>query len=798
MKQRNHVEEVTSGHHAYRIEMGGTIDGENTRSPVGYQVYDQAFEPNLYVRIENAGETPLKDAWLIANGQDWRTLESIVEGVVASDMDDAEKALALWDFQRHHRFHATTNDRDNQDPVKMLNVYGYTLCGDDCHVLADLWRAAGLKEVRAGHPVGHSTSEVTYDGMWHLLDGDEHAIYLMRDNRTIAGEVEIVRDHDLIKRTHVYGVLKQEDRTTNESAASCFYYEGERGEARVSHTGHRMGLNLRPGEALEWRWDSRGKFHGRRNMGLWRNAWTRICNGSLIYTPDLGSDLWRYGAVEVENVEAEGGLRGAGGGEAAAVFEVRSPYAIAGGAIRARFRRGSLDERVALAFSIDREEWTEVWMAGELGEVTAEVSLDRYFGEMYYAWDRQIRKPVPTEGEARYGYYVRVSLQGAGAGIDALTLESDLQMAPLSLPGVRLGDNRMVYVDETAGPRRVQITHAWRESSTSRPPPSPDRPVCPEDGANVEGTRFTFAWSPVEGPDGRGIVDYHFQLSARADMKYVLSPNFEKLTARTAQGGAAHYEIPFEGLINPGETYFWRVRARNEAGVWSRWSPVWRFVPQGPGVPLDLRLEADGVSATLFWRPNPEGRRPVRYEVYGSNEKGFTASDAPYRVLVGPGKQEKVPANLIGCVEGTELQVVGVGLDLPNTNRAYYRVAAVDENGVRSGVSDYAEAPRPLICSRPVETAKAGEPYRYAAKVVKSIGDLRRMRSGDRGYWRPMFCGEDALTYVLEDAPEWLSIDGQGVISGCPTAEGDVRVRLKVTREQGGEDVQSYVLKVTG
>ena len=240
MKKREHVEAIVSGRHAYRIDMDGTMDGENTRSPVGYQVYDQTFEPNLFVRMENVGDTPLVNAWLIANGRDWRTVESIVGGVVTPEMDDAEKALALWTFQRGCRFHATVQDGENQDPVKMFNGYGYTLCGDDCQVLADLWRTAGLKQIRAGHPVGHSTSEAYYDGMWHLLDGDEHAIYLMRDNRAIAGEEEIVRDHDLVKRAHVYGILRQDDRRTNESSAACFFYRGERGQAQTSHIAHRM------------------------------------------------------------------------------------------------------------------------------------------------------------------------------------------------------------------------------------------------------------------------------------------------------------------------------------------------------------------------------------------------------------------------------------------------------------------------------------------------------------------------------------------------------------------------------
>ena len=783
MTRREHVEDIADKRHGYRIEMGGTMDGENTRSPVGYQVYDQAFEPNFFVRMENMGDAPVVNPWLMANGRDWRTLASIVAGVVTPEMTEAEKAMALWTFQRGCRFHASPYDNDNRTAVKMFNVYGYTLCGDDSYCLADLCRQAGLR-VRAGHPIGHTTTEVFFNGMWHLLDGDEHVICQMRDNRTIAGEEEIVRDHDLMKRTHVYGILKADDRKTDESSASLFPYEGVREEKKGVYPGHAMEMALRPGEALTWRWDGKGKFHGREKMGSWRNAWSRICNGTLTYAPELTSDLWRYGVVETDNVPEDGALRAGGPGGAHAVFEVKSPYVIVGGRIQARFRRAHLDDRIALAVSFDRKTWQEIWSAGPLGEVSADVSLDRHF---------------PPEGEARYGYDARVSIQGEGAEILALTLESDLQMAPLSLPGVGLGGNEMIYVDESKGQRHIRITHAWQECSASAPPPAPSPPVFPEDGTSVEGTKFTFAWKPVTDQNGEEIIDYHFQLSARADMNDVLSPNFEKLVSRTAQQGQTRYQIPYEGLLNPGETYFWRVRARNASGVWGAWSPVWRFVPQGPGTPLDLRLDVDrgNRSAVLAWRPNPEGRPPVRYEVYGSDEKGFTASREPYPVVIGKGGKEEVfPANLIGETEGTTYQVVGADLGMANTNCAFYRVVAVDAKGVRSGPSDYADMPRPMIWSRPEAEARTGERYTYRVKVVRSIGDLRTIVIDGNPY-NSAFRDGDALSFVLGEAPGWLSIgETSGALSGYPTAPGRYRIKIRVVREQGGEDAQTYVLTV--
>ena len=49
--------------------------------------------------------------------------------------------------------------------------------------------------------------------------------------------------------------------------------------------------------------------------------------------------------------------------------------------------------------------------------------------------------------------------------------------------------------------------------------------------------------------------------------------------------------------------------------------------------------------------------------------------------------QVKTPANLIAQVKTTSLRVVGPDLKLPNTNRACYRVVAIDERGNESGPS---------------------------------------------------------------------------------------------------------------
>src|SRR5207247_6803580 len=111
-----------------------------------------------------------------------------------------------------------------------------------------------------------------------------------------------------------------------------------------------------------------------------------------------------------------------------------------------------------------------------------------------------------------------------------------------------------------------------------------------------------------------------------------------------------------------------------------------------------------------------------------------SVSDEPFSVAAGmydfrESTTTKSPtqfsANFLTETSGTELRVVRSGIEHSAANKAYYRVVAVDEVGNRSGPSDYAAAPRPLVYSNPVTQAKTGADYQYDVRAIRAIGDLR-------------------------------------------------------------------------
>jgi hypothetical protein len=280
------------------------------------------------------------------------------------------------------------------------------------------------------------------------------------------------------------------------------------------------------------------------------------------------------------------------------------------------------------------------------------------------------------------------------------------------------------------------------------------------------------------------------------DKTFPLSMSFYKLSSRTldaprvrdgdtwrASEVKPQYTLAEAGMLTPDTKYYWHVRAMDAHGGWGQWSKTFSFTARGAAYPLDVNVDwdqAQGVG-TLRWKANQMGRRPMKYRVYGSDEKGFTVTDKARQLDLGiTAKNEMAawnpwaPPNFIAETVDTQFVVMGAGAN-PAGNKTYYRVVAVDEHDKRSGPSDYAVGPRPVIYTTPPITAKVGEEYKYTVSANRSLGDLSgRMQRGNQisGYF-----DIEKPKYTLTRGPAWLKIDeANGILSGTPTAEGKVEV----------------------
>ena len=756
---------TTGRRHDYEITHGGTIDGENSRYPMGVGAPPQAFESNLSVTLENVGDTDVVNPWLSNHRTAFRSSADLVASVIQPGMSDEEKALALFHKALSLRFHGDAYEEEDV-PMRVFNVYGFNTCGGASAVLMQLWRHAGL-ESRMNMMPYHVVPEVRYDGAWHVLDGDLGAQYLLRDNRTTASFMQLAGDHELIRRGHSYGILEPE-RGNSLNTAPLYslwrLFSAERGR-HLSHDdlhalywiksvdrtlryqtvslddSAEMAMRLRPGERISYSWEPMATDQILGARFTREHAIRLVTRGEWSYRPDLADPRWRAGATTAAGVrEGAGGLVADGPDAGEVVWRLRSPYPFF------EIRLEAVGTGVTWQASWAKDQWVAV----KPGVIARPASL----------------RDTPTRD-----VFVRARL-AAGASLRSLQLSAAFQAARIALPGMRLGLNRFTVRQDGEGSLRV--THTWSERDANRPP-SPPVPGSVAPAAHDQ-TGLAFTWSPASDEDGDAITDYQFQLSAHADMRWPLTPTFDRLTSRMGalEGSATSIVFKRDGLLRPGVDYFWRVRARDGVGLWGAWSDPATFRIDAPAPPVaELAFDSGSRTGILKWRPGAYGAFPASYEVHGAHRPGFSVT----------------PQTLLATTATTHLQVLGP----ESANKAFFRVVAIGANGRRSAPSERVTAPRPFIYSTPVTRASSGTPYSYRAASITSRGIRGKYDGKGTERW-----DGDQIVWSLEKGPSWLTVDKQGVLRGTPKGPGRHPVALRAFSNRAGADTQSFEIVVDG
>jgi hypothetical protein len=392
----------------------------------------------------------------------------------------------------------------------------------------------------------------------------------------------------------------------------------------------------------------------------------------------------------------------------------------------------------------------------------------------------------PKTDPARYQYLLRFTLQ-SHAKLPAVVLKgfylsSMLQMAPLAMPGLALGENQFIFTDDSPGETKARITQIWKECDSDIAIPAAPGTPSPSDGKTFSGTQVKFQWAAGAGPTP---ADYEFELSEFSDMRWVLSPNFHKLISRTANRGTSSFTLPYDGLLNPGQTYYWHVRARSEDGVWGPWSKTFLFSTQAPAVPIGVAANFDPSRriVRLTWEAGKGGSDVTSYRVYGSEERGFSANDTPYEYNAGMAGILTRSANLLLQTPNPSLSI-----EIPEDLwRPFYRVVAVDHDGRVSGASAIAELPHPLITTSRLPDAIRSHFYEMRIRTSASIGHLVSADEDGQQY-QIRYRSADDLMFGLTGAPKGLSIDDTGLISGFlgTATKGNYELAVNVTNKNTG------------
>ena len=589
---KEHVEEITTATHTYQIKMDGTLDEFNTADY--YDTYGNSmrfqskFQPNEYVIIENIGDTDVVNPRIVINGRRNRfSVDDILADIIKPNMTDAEKALAIWAYVANIELQSHDNDRRVDDgsilinkelanPVKLSNIYYCSGCQFAAASISVLCEYIGLKTRTAAMGSAHRIAEVWYDDDWHILDGDQRTFYLEKDNKTLASYDDIRNDPCLCDRNHDGGFASRGIKSRGSQYKNLPQNIIDINDIKPYLS--TMAMTLRPGEKLIWRWDHIGKYRcgaNDRNIKSDRPQGLlpyQLANGKMVYQPKLDSALLAHGADENVNIKsvAENGkpsrLQPAETGKPAyVVYKVSSAYPVVGGTVGVKLSRKTADQICRIYVSVyDANNWAEAWSAkdADTGELERKIAID------------SVLNPLPTP--AIYNYYVKFEIQANNAASDVcineICIESDVQMSGTSLPSLSVGENNVAYRDESNQDRRVRITHGWNESSMVIPPLAPEKPTNLADGNSISVAALKrLKWETAKDPDGY-IADYHIQISSRPDMLYPVSPVFDRIIF----SAEPVWQIP-QGWLRPYKTYYWRVRAKDNWGVWSGWSNVWQF-----------------------------------------------------------------------------------------------------------------------------------------------------------------------------------------------------------------------------
>ncbi|MEI6846398.1 MAG: hypothetical protein WCK36_05045, partial [Candidatus Firestonebacteria bacterium] len=368
---------------------------------------------------------------------DMSSLEAIISAIIKPEMTDEQKCLTVMKFVSEHRFWAPSLrtpgcgfDEGGTDLVLLMNSTIPTICQQDAALCSVLWKQMGY-DVRYWQLKGHTTSEVKWGGKWRNLDATFPEVSRGQDNN-ITGVVE--------------GNKRYKPKISYIEDFDDFV------------AGHSMVLGLRKGEKFTRYWGPLSKGHDYwipsfnnkmpgDNDGQKRSLATIIqkkpytfdtqgCgygNGLWTFVPEFTGPDWKTLAEYVENLTApvskDGYLELTNPAKKGVIiYKVYTPYIVDSARIKGSFLK---EKEAKLAVFISKNNgmnWEPVWDSGQVQEEKGDFNLG-----------------LRAEVRQKLCYFVKFEMDGPGAGLKDLSLETVVQVNPLSLPALKSGENNIRF-----------------------------------------------------------------------------------------------------------------------------------------------------------------------------------------------------------------------------------------------------------------------------------------------------------------------------------------------------------------
>lgn len=668
------------------IRMNGDMDQENSWD-LGSDYQTRAhFQPMRYLRVQNLDSLPAYGPkWLLNNRGNWYSRSEMAAEALAGATTDKEKAMSLFRFVRDNRIHYLSAEDGNLDethePVKLFGVYGYGLCDDAAFSLLNLAHNQNIGAIEWGI-TAHNTAEVVLNNQGQMVDGDLEVYYPVLSSSRLASKDEVSRDRYLVSRVLHHGRGIPYDPSFSRHVASMFTTFD--GMVYRNPAPHELYYTLLPGQSVTFSWERPDYPYEHRNWGMPTTELMlddHIGNAFWDISVDPAHPGYSFQFHTARNLRADTASSGLDlsplnpGAPAEMIHKVAYPFP-------------QLDHKIFYNLtlpSVADSFWVE-WSTDSLNWVSVLVRTGPFSGADSCSLYNQV---LPQVNAAIYSGFIRLTLRQADsnqmAGLDSLRFQTRTQNSKSFLPRLTIGDNTFQFSRKDSLPGKVQVKLGWTELSGNSGPVISAVPVYPGVGITSDTAHLRFRWGNAQDTDpGDYPVQYHFQLSDRADMQYCLAPNFDRLIDPVPPSNIAFpaFQPRVNGFLRHGQTYYWRVRAMDSRGLWGPWTPVWSFTVQSVMPPALSSLVLGDSALEISWSAGMPGKIPARFAVYGSDEmSGFTPDSLTF----------------IGYTQDSTWKFPYHQSPIP----AYFRITALDVNDEESAPSECIHTPFPFVYTFP-------------------------------------------------------------------------------------------------
>jgi hypothetical protein len=743
------------------------------------------------ITIKNTGDNVLINPRVSINGhQIPLTTAELLSSITRDGKDPLDRLLRIYHAVDRYSIHKDLFLSKLQDsPLKSFVAYGGGMCEDRANIQSMLWDVMGHKW-RNSRANNHTVDEVEYGHRLLHLDTDIQAYYLMHDNWTVASSQDLRDDPMLVLRAVNYrNYMKYprgaEDPETDmwyssEKVAALFGDDNREPLSSNAPVSEKFEILLRPGEAYGWHSDKPKHIHPIFSESSLSDTLRDFIWETRL---DFSKSSHRWAVRKTSALESP--IR-----DDAVYIDKNTSIFISYGH---PFPMTGADLRLYPERNVSPKSMIKLTIKGGEGKTA---SFDIPLAKLTsgdYSLSSHIQKsdfPVHT-------LQIEIGLSDSGITgnkipLKGLSFKLYSQATVYAFPSLKAGRNHLIYSDATD--RRSVALQVDAIPMNVAPSGFSEKSLFDPNHKMVAEKDLIFSWPESE----KDVKGYQFQISAFADMRYPLSPTFDRIVYKqdiTELQGRIQFQLPWRGMLPLNRDLYWRVRPFGEDLLAGHWSGTFPFKVRGPQAPEKINIQYDHGKVILSWSASKEGTRPLYYQIHSSSLEGFIPMSEPHRIL-GLGDQTEakytwhdvtaadwpvVPGNSLTTTKETKI----VLLDGTHENEswlsklgAHFRVIAVDEEGSRSCPSRQAHLKSPWIVLPDIMEFNPGD-ITFRVPVLSTLGRITAASPYFLGLWH-----KPVLKYSISSSKtskgKWSVDENLGVIKGRLADQEDLSFSVTV------------------